>query len=104
MTQQTWLQTQLLLDDGVAVCTACDTAGTGAYCQQCGTALYATPRRDCPKCRLPGPGPYCQHCGTAILTADLTALESDTFDWAAWEQELQPVLQALQRQAAKDTA
>lgn len=108
MSQQSWLQIQYALDDGAAVCPACDAVGPGAYCRQCGAAFQAGPAlHACPTCHLAGPGPYCSHCGAALethATADLDALEAGTFDWAAWEAELQPVLQRLQAQGTNGRA
>src|SRR5262245_60656173 len=93
-TQWTWLQCQYLLDDGVALCSACDSLGVGAYCPACGQAMHPA-SRVCDQCHLPGTGAYCQHCGAVLQSAVAEAIDAGSFDWDAWARSLTPFLKGL---------
>lgn len=93
-TQWLWLQCQMLLDDGVHSCAACEALGTGTYCAACGVRIQPE-GRTCVECHLPGTGAYCQHCGAPLESAVAEAITTGTFDWDAWAKSLAPFLGGL---------
>ena len=96
-TQWTWLQCQLLLDEGVQACPECDALNRGAYCTACGTRL-APEARPCDTCQAPGTGTYCGECGALLRSVIEEAVDAGTFDWEAWAKSLAPFLGGLTAQ------
>lgn len=94
--QWAWLSCQLALDNGVKLCQSCGEPGSGLFCAQCGRRVHDEERVvQCAHCQLEGRGPFCMGCGALILDETLTALETATFDWEAWQQSLTPFLGPL---------
>jgi predicted amidophosphoribosyltransferase len=93
-TQWLWLQSQLLLDEGIMACATCEALSQGPYCGQCGTRLVPEPRI-CEQCHMPGMGAFCQHCGTELISAVAEAIDAGTYDWDAWARSLEPFLGGL---------
>jgi hypothetical protein len=100
--QLLWLRCQLLLDQGVLPCPACEALDIGAFCRACGAAKVdtGTVETACPRCQATGPGPYCIHCGESLglmeqsqepttrQAATAQQITAGTFDWAAWERQM----------------
>lgn len=99
MSQQHWIQVQMLLDQGAVACHACHAIVTGAFCRQCGASLHEGPKaRACAECGQHGSGAYCSGCGYGLGSPDLDALEAGTFDWEALEADLKPLYAKIQAQ------
>jgi hypothetical protein len=93
-TQWVWLQCQLLLDEGIHICPACEALGRGLYCTACGVRQQPVPRT-CEQCQVPGTGAYCAQCGAMVRSPVEEAIDAETFDWDAWARSLRPFLHGL---------
>lgn len=96
--QEHWLLVHMLAEQGVAPCPQCEELGSSRYCEACGTARHpAAPVHRCPTCQAEGRGTYCGSCGAALVHPVTQDLDAGTFDWDAWEHELEPFMGGLSK-------